>query len=471
MEHYEVGYWEKHICRSCYEQSVYRGVLEEMAQMRTKLGLVLKPVSRGTEKVNVVNYLTRTPPPAEECYYEEDAYAVNDQTGVSDLTLKDPTRKIGAKVKETKVHHEKSTENGLGQTSADPIDGLSFNPRTVDGVRRSQDIVENGLRCGLANKEWLKPSTYRIHDTPSTDRRLGSWVYTLENHTKCEIADVDYGTMAPNKLFTYSKQGKSKYAVPSFRLIDEDTDTEKDPAYIPPNIRTSPTAPRATRGTPGSSATGSASDSESPHASGSESSHASGSESTHASGSNAKSSSGSNQNEQAASSDEATSSESILAPTNEDPTLVTGEPNRCEEIVREFYAYKAATLCGSISKKSKTIDQDPLTSTVVRGCPLDISDATIRRFLYGPTTGHSWSLNTTEFGYRWDIVRSGAFQRKGEQREALILWLAKYIAADGERAEWVAAPRLGIRKATLNFVAKFFWLLVRNRVSPTKADN
>ncbi|KAG5586092.1 hypothetical protein H5410_046526 [Solanum commersonii] len=33
------------------------------------------------------------------------------------------------------------------------------------------------------------------------------------------------------------------------------------------------------------------------------------------------------------------------------------------------------------------------------------------------------------------------------------------------------APRLGIRKATLTFVAKFFWLLVRNRVSPTKADN
>ena len=51
------------------------------------------------------------------------------------------------------------------------------------------------------------------------------------------------------------------------------------------------------------------------------------------------------------------------------------------------------------------------------------------------------------------------------------MWLAKYIVADGERAEWVANPRLGIRKATLTFVAKFFWLLVQNRVSPTKADN
>ncbi|KAG5599411.1 hypothetical protein H5410_030781 [Solanum commersonii] len=142
-----------------------------------------------------------------------------------------------------------------------------------------------------------------------------------------------------------------------------------------------------------------------------------------------------------------------------------------EEMVREFYASYAATLRGSISKRSKPLAQDPLTSTLVRGCPVDISPATIRRFLYGPTAGHSWSLNIAEFDYRWDIVRSGAFQRNSEQREAVIQWLAKYIAADGERAEWVAAPRLGIRKATLTFVAKFFWLLVRNRVSPTKADN
>ncbi|KAG5599180.1 hypothetical protein H5410_030550 [Solanum commersonii] len=107
-----------------------------------------------------------------------------------------------------------------------------------------------------------------------------------------------------------------------------------------------------------------------------------------------------------------------------------------EEIVWEFYASYAATLWGSISKRSKPLAQDPLTSTLVRGCPVDISPATIRRFLYSPTACHFWSLNTAEFDHRWDIVRSGSFQRNFEQREAVIHWLAKYIAVDGERAEW-----------------------------------
>uniref|UniRef100_M1DM17 Integrase core domain containing protein n=1 Tax=Solanum tuberosum TaxID=4113 RepID=M1DM17_SOLTU len=39
---------------------------------------------------------------------------------------------------------------------------------------RPRDIVENDLRCGLAKKDWLKPGTDHTHDTPSTDRRLGT---------------------------------------------------------------------------------------------------------------------------------------------------------------------------------------------------------------------------------------------------------------------------------------------------------
>uniref|UniRef100_M1DLJ6 Integrase core domain containing protein n=1 Tax=Solanum tuberosum TaxID=4113 RepID=M1DLJ6_SOLTU len=270
----------------------------------------------------------------------------------------------------------------------------------------------------------------------SMDRRNGSWMEALEEFTKCQTTDVDYGSMAPKKLVTYTKMGKSKFVAPSFRLINEYIDEETDLAYIPPNTRASPTAPRVTRGTPRSSENGSTY--------GFESSHASGSESTQASGSIAKSATGSGDNEQAASSDEATSSESVPAPRNDDPTPVAGEPNRCSGPYHFYYG---------------------------RGFLVDISHTTISRFLYGPGPDHTWTLNTAEFDYRWDVVRSGAFKCNAEQRKAILLCLARHIAADGERVDWVSSPRLGIRKVTLSLVAKFFWLLVRNMVSPTKADN
>ncbi|KAG5585795.1 hypothetical protein H5410_046229 [Solanum commersonii] len=79
-----------------------------------------------------------------------------------------------------------------------------------------------------------------------------------------------------------------------------------------------------------------------------------------------------------------------------------------EDIVLEFYISYAATLWGSIDKS---------------------------RFPYGPGPDHTWDLNTAEFDYRWDVVRSRAFTRTAKQREAVILWLAKYIIVDGERAK------------------------------------
>ena len=39
---------------------------EEMAQMRTEIELVLKHVSRGAEKINAVNYLSKPPPQNDE---------------------------------------------------------------------------------------------------------------------------------------------------------------------------------------------------------------------------------------------------------------------------------------------------------------------------------------------------------------------------------------------------------------------
>ena len=63
--------------------SVRDDLHEEMSQMRTELGFVLKHVAGSAEKVNAVNYLSKPPPPTDEYYYEEDSYTVNEKTGFS----------------------------------------------------------------------------------------------------------------------------------------------------------------------------------------------------------------------------------------------------------------------------------------------------------------------------------------------------------------------------------------------------
>ena len=57
--------------------------------MRTELGLILKHVTGGIKKVNVVNYCTKPPLPADDYYHEEDIYAVNNPT--PRFTTKRPT--------------------------------------------------------------------------------------------------------------------------------------------------------------------------------------------------------------------------------------------------------------------------------------------------------------------------------------------------------------------------------------------
>ena len=73
-------------------------IREEIAQMRIELGLVLKHVT-GCRKVYAVNYLSKPPQPTDEYYYEEDSYALNDQTGGFQPNAKASIRRIGAKVK------------------------------------------------------------------------------------------------------------------------------------------------------------------------------------------------------------------------------------------------------------------------------------------------------------------------------------------------------------------------------------
>jgi len=107
--------------------------------------------------------------------------------------------------------------------------------------------------------------------------------------------------------------------------------------------------------------------------------------------------------------------------------------NYSEEMTREFYASYAATVRNSISKRAKPVVQPPLQSTLVRGFPIDISEATIHRLIYGPA--HTLPINTSGYDYGMGIVQRGSFQRDVDQRNTLLRWLARHIGADGERTK------------------------------------
>ena len=57
------------------------------------------------------------------------------------------------------------------------------------------------------------------------------------------------GTVVPKKQVVYDKRGKYKLVTLTLRLINEDTNKEKDPLFLRLNVRTFPTYPKTTKGT------------------------------------------------------------------------------------------------------------------------------------------------------------------------------------------------------------------------------
>uniref|UniRef100_M1DCT9 Integrase core domain containing protein n=1 Tax=Solanum tuberosum TaxID=4113 RepID=M1DCT9_SOLTU len=63
-------------------------------------------------------------------------------------------------------------------------------------------------------------------------------------------------------------------------------------------------------------------------------------------------------------------------------------------MTREFYASYSATVRNVMPKRAKPLAQPPLQDTLAQNFSVDISEATIHHFIYGPT--HTLPLNTVE---------------------------------------------------------------------------
>uniref|UniRef100_M1DRR2 Integrase core domain containing protein n=1 Tax=Solanum tuberosum TaxID=4113 RepID=M1DRR2_SOLTU len=66
-----------------------------------------------------------------------------------------------------------------------------------------------------------------------------------------------------------------------------------------------------------------------------------------------------------------------------------------EEMVRKFDASYAATISNALPPRAKDSVQPPLLTTMVRGLPVDISETSIRHFIYG--LSHTQHINMVEY--------------------------------------------------------------------------
>ena len=146
----------------------------------------------------------------------------------------------------------------------------------------------------------------------------------------------------------------------------------------------------------------------------------------------------------------------------------TGHPlgRYSEELVREFYTSYVATLQSHIDRWAALAKKALLEQVRVRGVLVDISLPAIRRFLYGENVDANRTPLTSEFDYRWQIVKNGQFLCEPSLRETTKRWMALHLSIDGEGAYWVMEPKGAISKSNLTFMAKFVWLIVCHNLSP-----
>lgn len=127
----------------------------------------------------------------------------------------------------------------------------------------------------------------------------------------------------------------------------------------------------------------------------------------------------------------------------------------CPTLVREFCLNYQARLENICKEGEKSADQPLLDKVLVRGIMVDVSEATINRFLHGPNfTPQATSPNF----YAW-------LKHQENQRT----WLAILLANRGP--EWLTNPGKRNFKASRNTEARFWWGIFRTCLMPIDCDN
>jgi hypothetical protein len=137
--------------------------------------------------------------------------------------------------------------------------------------------------------------------------------------------------------------------------------------------------------------------------------------------------------------------------------------------VREFYAAYAATIQRDLPRRERAIERPRLQEVWVREHRVDISITAIRRVLFGPS--YIAPAQPAEYAHRIFSMQQAVTLRDGASRTSLLRWIAEQITDIGVEPAWVREHTSSIKKAHLSFRAKFWWLIIRSWIRPTRADN
>lgn len=78
---------------------------------------------------------------------------------------------------------------------------------------------------------------------------------------------------------------------------------------------------------------------------------------------------------------------------------------------------------------------------------------------------------TVEFDYRLGQARTALISNNSVERIELLRWVASHIAEQCPEPAWVTTYMEPIVKASLSFLTKFWWAIVRSDIQPILVDN
>lgn len=137
-------------------------------------------------------------------------------------------------------------------------------------------------------------------------------------------------------------------------------------------------------------------------------------------------------------------------------------------MTQQLNASYAFSFQNDIPKWANSLVYPPLKANLVRYFFINISNTTIHKFIH--RSAHTLPINTASMikGSEW--FRVVHFRGMSSKKRFTLFDVMSYCRGQS-KLKWLHNTTLLIIKSTLSSTAKFFWVVVRTRLSITQANN